>query len=202
MHPTLTLFCTFPSCHKTHTRTPHIMPCGTCNFTCMALLFQHQRGKNMCSGTKKTTFLGIKVFVSDITIRGTQIKEENHPASLVNENNLRRGNILARHMSQSAHLPTSSKASLRGVSEHFRFARGLSSGSRTTGQPTTPSPPRPSLGNIIIRLRLARDLPLTPPSPIGALENPCDITHVLASAQPDRPGMTEVKSPRHRLQQV
>jgi hypothetical protein len=151
---------------------------------------------------KKTTFLGTKVFVSGITIRGTQIKEENHPISPVKENNLRRGNVLARHMSQSAHLSTSSKASLRGVSEHFRFTRGLSSGSRTTGQPTTPSPPRPSPGNSIIRLRLTRDLPLTPPSPIGALENPCDITHVLASAQPDRPRMTEVKSPRHRLQQA
>jgi hypothetical protein len=101
-------------------------------------------------------------------------------------------------VSKPVHLPASSEASLRGVSEHLRFARGLSPGSRTQADPRGHHRLAQD-SESALSISASFETSLWRRSPIGTLETPCDVTHVLASAQPDKPRMTRVKSPRHRL---
>jgi hypothetical protein len=106
-------------------------------------------------------------------------------------------------VSKLAHLPASFEASRRGgVSEHLRLARGLRSGVSDTCQPMTTSQPRPSP-----RRRHYPSPPRPRPAsdaapPLACSRPPCDVTHVLVSAQPDRPGMAGVKSTRRRPSQA
>jgi hypothetical protein len=90
-----------------------------------------------------------RVELSGTTIRGTQIMMENHPTSPIKEKDQQKRDGLHSpllglqqdNVSEPAHLPTSSEASLRGVSEHLRFARGLRPEVSDTSRPTVPSLP-------------------------------------------------------------
>jgi hypothetical protein len=92
--------------------------------------------------------------MSGTIIRGTQLPIQREKSTKERRTKFSLARPPARHMSKPAHLPASSEASLRGVSEHLRFARGLSPGSRTHDDITASSepqnrhylsPPRPRL---------------------------------------------------------
>jgi hypothetical protein len=145
--------------------------------------------------------------LSDTIIRGTQIRTKNplclpnqtliYPVKGKNQLNPQTNSSLAgppaSRVSIPAHLTTSSEASRRGVSEHLQLARDLNAGSRAHANEQhhhhlvrTPE--------TTLSVSASPETGLWCRSSIGALETPRDVTHIFASTQPDKSGMTGVKS--------
>jgi hypothetical protein len=149
------------------------------------------------------------MYLSGTTIRGTQIKMEKHSASPFKGKNQQKRDglnslMLGLQQDMWANQPIS-PLHPRPHSEGSRITsdspEALALGSRTQADPRRHHRLARALESAL-SVSTSPETGLWRRSRIGALETPCDVTHVLASAQPDKPGMTGVKSPCHRLQQT